>query len=94
MTLSSWNSAERGDASGFWFQSLLADLAFPPSFVWGEMAAIGRAEARAARRHFSSGQHHPGTAFIWGGGRLADGWPAFPKDDEYGRGRRRRWRRS
>jgi pimeloyl-ACP methyl ester carboxylesterase len=85
MTLSSWVSASKGDASGFWFQSLLADMAFPQSFVWGEMAAIGRADALAAKRYFSSGEQHPGTDFIWGGGRLVDAWPANPDDDAYSR---------
>jgi pimeloyl-ACP methyl ester carboxylesterase len=85
MTLSSWISASKGDTSGFWFQSLLADLAFPQSFVWGEMAAIARADALAAKRYFSSGESHPGTDFIWGGGRLADAWPATPDEDEYSR---------
>jgi pimeloyl-ACP methyl ester carboxylesterase len=83
MTLSSWLSAAKGDASGFWFQSLLADMAFPQSFVWGELAAVGRADASTARRYFSSGRHHPGTDFIWAGGRLADAWPAAPHEDEY-----------
>src|SRR6266487_1771275 len=73
MTLSSWLSAADGDASGFWFQSLLADFAFPTSFVWGQMAAAGRADARVAERYFSSGEHrsgsilgegNPGTDFI------------------------------
>ena len=41
-TLSSWISAADGDASGFWFQSLLSDIAFPKSFIWGEMAADRR----------------------------------------------------
>ena len=27
----------------------------------------------------------PATAFIWGGGRLADAWPAAPDEDEYSR---------
>ena len=40
MTLGSWLAAADGDASGFWFQSLLADLAFPEAFVWGQMAAV------------------------------------------------------
>jgi len=48
MTLSSWLSAAHGDASGFWLQSLLADFAFPTQFVWGQMAAAGRVDARAA----------------------------------------------
>src|SRR5438876_1132262 len=83
MTLSSWLSAAHGDASGFWFQSLLADFAFPTQFVWGEMAAAGHTDARAAERYFSSSEHrrgsilgngNPGTDFIWGGGKLADAW--------------------
>jgi pimeloyl-ACP methyl ester carboxylesterase len=85
MTLSSWLSAAEGDASGFWFQSLLADMAFPQSFVWGELAAMGRADAAAAKRYFSSGQHHPGTDFLWAGGKLADAWPAAPHEGEYSR---------
>jgi pimeloyl-ACP methyl ester carboxylesterase len=85
MTLSSWVSAQNGDASGFWFQSLLADLAFPKSFIWGEMAAMGQADARAAQRYYSAGKHHPGTDFIWGDGRLADSWPASATDARYDR---------
>jgi pimeloyl-ACP methyl ester carboxylesterase len=90
ITLSTLLSADKGDASGFWFQSLLADFAFPTSFVWGQMAAAGRPDAHAANRYFSSGGDHgdsilgnPGTAFIWGGGRLADAWPANAKENEY-----------
>jgi pimeloyl-ACP methyl ester carboxylesterase len=85
MTLSSWISAADGDASGFWLQSLLADLAFPESFVWGEMAAMGQADDGAAQRYFSSGEHHPGSDFIWGGGELAAAWPDSPNDGEYDR---------
>jgi hypothetical protein len=92
MTLSSWLSAAHGDASGFWLQSLLADFAFPTSFVWGQMAAAGRPDAHAAKRYFSSDVHHgdsilgnPGTDFIWGGGRLADAWPANANENEYDR---------
>jgi pimeloyl-ACP methyl ester carboxylesterase len=85
MTLSSWLSAADGDASGFWFQSLLADLAFPQAFVWGELAAMARADALDAKRYLSSGAHHPGTDFIWARGRLADVWPATPGEAEYSR---------
>jgi len=85
MTLDSWLSAADGDASGLWLQSLFADIAFPPSFVWGEMAAMGQADDRAGRRYFSSGEHHPGTDFIWGGGELIDGWPSSPDDEAYDR---------
>jgi hypothetical protein len=35
MTLNAWLSAAPGDSSGLWFESLLAQFAFPPSFVWG-----------------------------------------------------------
>jgi pimeloyl-ACP methyl ester carboxylesterase len=90
ITLSTLLSADKGDASGFWFQSLLADFAFPTSFVWGQMAAAGRPDAHAANRYFSSGGDHgdsilgnPGTAFIWGGGRLADAWSANANENEY-----------
>jgi pimeloyl-ACP methyl ester carboxylesterase len=92
MTLSTLLSGADGDASGFWFQSLLGRLAFPQQFVWGQMAAAGRADARAAERYFSSGAHRtdsilgdPGTYFIWGGGGLADAWPANANENEYDR---------
>jgi pimeloyl-ACP methyl ester carboxylesterase len=92
ITLSTLLSADHGDASGFWFQSLLADFAFPTSFVWGQMAAAGRADAASVKRHFSSGGHRsdsvlgdPGTRFIWGGGALADAWPANASEKQYNR---------
>src|SRR5204863_922975 len=72
ITLSTLLSADKGDASGFWFQSLLADFAFPTSFVWGQMAAAGRLDADTAKRYFSSGAPRdesilgdPGTRFTW-----------------------------
>jgi pimeloyl-ACP methyl ester carboxylesterase len=89
ITLSTLLSADHGDASGFWFQSLLADLAFPTSFVWGQMAAAGRADSDKAKRYFSSDHEgesilgDPGTRFIWGGGELADAWPATASENEY-----------
>ena len=92
MTLRSWLSAGDGDASGFWFQSLLAGLFFPESFVWGEYAATASSDAQAARAYFSTaGREHDAnlgyaaTAFGWGGGRVVDGWPAPPDADEYSR---------
>jgi pimeloyl-ACP methyl ester carboxylesterase len=92
ITLSTWLSAAHGDASGFWLQSLLADFAFPTSFVWGQMAAAARPDADTAKRYFSSGDHrsdsilgNPGTRFIWGGGELADAWPANASENEYDR---------
>jgi pimeloyl-ACP methyl ester carboxylesterase len=92
MTLDSWLSAADGDASGFWFQSLLADIAFPTAFVWGEYAAAARADAQAASDYFSSGGQkrrsnlgYAATAFGWGGGRLTDGWPAVPDEGDFSR---------
>jgi len=94
MTLGSWLSAAEGDASGFWFESLLASLFYPKAFVWGEYAAVARADAAAAKAYYSSarpdqssilGKGHPGTDFLWSGGRLVDSWPATPGEDEYGR---------
>jgi uncharacterized membrane protein YdfJ with MMPL/SSD domain/pimeloyl-ACP methyl ester carboxylesterase len=91
MTLKTWRSAADGDASGLWFMSLAADLFLPSSVVWGEYAAVGRLDARAARAYFSS--RRPGrailgdplTTFAWGGGRLVDAWPAAPGEDAYSR---------
>jgi pimeloyl-ACP methyl ester carboxylesterase len=97
MTLGSWLSADKGDASGFWFESLLADLFYPKAFVWGEYAAVARADAAAAKAYYSSGRAdersilgkgQPGTDFLWSGGRLVDSWPASPGEDEYSRVRR------
>jgi len=92
MTLGSWLSAAKGDPSGFWFMSLMSRLAFPESFVWGEMAAIGRADTLAAKRYFASGPHrsdsilgNPGTEFLYAGGRLVDAWPATPDENDYTR---------
>ena len=93
MTLDSWLSAAHGDPSGFWFMSLAAGLIFPTSFVWGEFAAIGMADANVATRYFSSGQEqhdhsilgNAGTKFTWGGGELAGAWPTAPGDAQYSR---------
>jgi len=97
MTIGSWLSAAKGDASGFWFESLLAGLFYPKAFVWGEYAAVARADAAAAKAYYSSGRAdrssilgkgQPGTDFLWGGGRLVDAWPATPGENEYSSVRR------
>ncbi len=91
LTLDSWLSVEEGDASGFWFQSLLGDLAFPSAFVWGDMGAASRADVAAAKAYFASDRArgtalgHPGTELLWASGRLVDGWPAQPDEGEYAR---------
>ena len=53
MIFDSWLAAANGDASGFWLMSLAADLTFPKSFVWGDLAAVSRADVGAAQRHFA-----------------------------------------
>ena len=90
MTLNAWVSAAQGDSSGLWFESLLAQLAFPESFVWGDVAAVARADTRAADRHYSSSENpgdtiigDPATDFNFAGGRLTDAWPANPTENEY-----------
>jgi pimeloyl-ACP methyl ester carboxylesterase len=89
--IDAWLAADDGDASGFWLQSLIADLA-PMPFVWGQYAAAARSDADAAREYFATAEQGPGpnlardaTAFSWGGGRLVDAWPAAPDEDEYSR---------
>ena len=54
MTIDSLLSAAQGDASGLWLQSLLADFAFPKSFVWGQMAAAAQARRRRRGAYFAS----------------------------------------
>ena len=90
MTLDAWLSAAHGDSSGLWFESLLAQIAFPTAFVWGDLAAVGMADNQAGERYFSSSEPdrgsiigNPGTEFLFGGGGLLHAWPANPTDNEY-----------
>jgi hypothetical protein len=91
MTLETWQDAADGDAGGLWFTSVLGDLLFPEMFIWGQYAGAAMLDAQAARDYFAGG---PGdvenlgrsaTAFTWGGGGLADAWPAAPEEGEYRR---------
>ena len=90
ITLDAWLSAAHGDPSGLWFGSLLSDMKFPKSSVWGEFAAVTRIDARYARQYFASGAGrssilgNPGTEFLWAGGRALDAWPSNPSDHQYG----------
>jgi pimeloyl-ACP methyl ester carboxylesterase len=90
-TIDTLLSAERGDGSGAWFLSLMAQLAFPNAQVWGDVAAVGRSDAAAARRFFAAHDDRgsvigaPATDLIWAGGRLLDAWPASPDENEYTR---------
>ena len=89
LTINSLLSADKGDASGAWFLSFMAQLTFPRSFVWGEMAAMGRSDATYAKHFYASGANRgslisaAGNDLIWAGGRLLDAWPANPDENEY-----------
>ncbi len=89
MTLDSWISAAQGDPSGLWFLSLMSELVLPQSFVWGEFASIGLADAHPVERYYSSGADrgsiigNPLAEFIWGAGGLVHAWPANPGENQY-----------
>ncbi len=91
MTIDSLLSANKGDASGAWFLSLMAQMAFPRAQLWGDVAAVGRSDAAYARRFFATHADRgsvigsPGTDLIWAGGRILDAWPASPDENEYTR---------
>ncbi|HET7556344.1 MAG TPA: alpha/beta fold hydrolase, partial [Gaiellaceae bacterium] len=90
MTIGSWISAGQGDPSGLWFLSFMARMTFPEAFVWGEMAAVSRADTWAADRYFAQGPRpkdsilgNAGTDFIWAGGSLTHAFPPAPDSNEY-----------
>ena len=64
---------------------------FPELFVRGQYAAAAMLDAQAARDYFARGQGElsnlarAATAFSWGGGVLADSWPAAPEEGTYSR---------
>ena len=51
-TIDTLLSADRGDGSGAWFMSLMAQVAFPSEQLWGDVAAVARSDAAHARRSF------------------------------------------
>jgi pimeloyl-ACP methyl ester carboxylesterase len=87
--LDTWLSTAEGDASGFWFSSLLGDVMLPKLFVWGEYGATGILDAPwadgyyATRGESDSVLARAATDYIWGGGRLATAWPRSPDNAEY-----------
>ncbi len=88
-TLDSWISAAQGDPSGLWLLSWLSEVTLPTSFVWGEFASIGMADAQPVERYFSSGVDrgsiigNPLGEFLWGAGGMAHAWPANPGEKQY-----------
>ena len=88
-TLDSWISAAQGDPSGLWLLSWLSEFTLPTSFVWGEFASIGMADAQPVERYFSSGADrgsiigNPLGEFLWGAGGLVHAWPANPGENQY-----------
>jgi pimeloyl-ACP methyl ester carboxylesterase len=88
MTIDSWLAAAHGDPSGLWFNSVLGDLVAPTSFVWGELASVGDVDSAAVRDYFGTAAEPDSIAtaastYLWGGGGLADAWPASPADAPY-----------
>jgi pimeloyl-ACP methyl ester carboxylesterase len=93
VAIDAWLSAAEGDASGLWFSSLVADVLLPNIFVWGQYAAAGTVDTRAAGEYFSRNRDskslgYKATSFMWGGGLLADAWPAAAETRKYDRVRR------
>jgi pimeloyl-ACP methyl ester carboxylesterase len=89
MSLHAWLAAADGDASGFWFQSFLADFFFPNPWVWGEAISFAMQDAQAVEAYYAAGGDpgsilgNPGTEFIWRGGRTTRAWPANPSSDVF-----------
>jgi pimeloyl-ACP methyl ester carboxylesterase len=90
-TIDTLLAADKGDGSGAWLLSLMAQAIFPRAQVWGDVAAVGRADATHARRFFANHDGRgsvigsPGTDFYMAGGRLYDSWPASPDEKRYTR---------
>lgn len=87
--LDAWLAAHEDDASGFWAMTVLADLVFPTSFVWGEFASSGMIDAKAVDAYYAAGGD-PGSIlgnaasdFLWADGRLTTVWPVSPDYDGY-----------
>jgi pimeloyl-ACP methyl ester carboxylesterase len=88
-TIDTLLSAQQGDGGGAWLLSTMAQVAFPSEQLWGDVAAVARADAAHARRFFATGADRgsvigtPGTDLIWAGGRLLGAWPASPDENAY-----------
>jgi pimeloyl-ACP methyl ester carboxylesterase len=90
-TIDTLLDADKGDGSGAWLLSLMTQAIFPKVQVWGDVAAVARADAAYARRFFATDANQgsvigsPGTDFLMAGGRLYDSWPASPDENRYTR---------
>jgi pimeloyl-ACP methyl ester carboxylesterase len=88
-TIDTLLAIDKGDGAGAWLLSVFAGIAFPMGQVWGDVAAVGRSDAAAARSLFASHADRggaigsPGTELLYAGGRLLDAWPANPDENEY-----------
>jgi pimeloyl-ACP methyl ester carboxylesterase len=79
-----------GDPAALWALSVVADLAVPTSFVWGEFASFGMIDAPAAEKYYAGGGD-PGsilgnkaTDLLWGGpGGFYAAWPDSPDNADY-----------
>jgi pimeloyl-ACP methyl ester carboxylesterase len=93
MMLDAWLTAADGDPSGLWAISLLADLTFPTSFVWGESAATSLIDAAPVDRYYAAGGDpgsilgNAGADLLWAGGGLTRAWPVAPDARAYQRTR-------
>ncbi|WP_336203904.1 alpha/beta hydrolase [Nonomuraea sp. LPB2021202275-12-8] len=87
--LDAWLAAADGDPSGFWAVSVLADLFFPTSFVWGESASATMIDAGPVDRYYAAGGDpgsilgNAGADLLWAGGGLTKAWPISPDNLEY-----------
>jgi hypothetical protein len=69
--------------------SNMAGLILPTSFVWGEFASMGTADAQPVGSYFSSGADqgsiigNPLADMLWGAGGLVHAWPANQSENPY-----------
>jgi pimeloyl-ACP methyl ester carboxylesterase len=90
-TIDTLLAAGRGDASGAWLLSTMAQLVFPRVQVWGDVAAVARTDSAYARRFFAAHADRgsvlgsPGANFIWAHGGVLAAWPKSSDEDEYTR---------
>jgi hypothetical protein len=67
----------------------MAQVAFPSEQLWGDVAAVAKADVAYARRFFANRSDGgsiigtPGADLIWAGGELVDAWPATPDENDY-----------